>query len=672
MTSYIHLKETPKAPLMLIVLLSCTFLVSTCTKRNKKPATPIVTGNGEIRAVSLNALQQKLKACLPNNACPPELLQFAGIKKMMGVIADEQNHDFVLFGQTDDNLPPLQLEDFVVALRNAWLKYASLKGDVYVYSNPGCSIDPNPEVMRQLERASDFKISPSGDASQSISNWNQVCERPQAVRVLGIPFNTHFAQVMIKADYDMKRLVDGSDALDLPGLVSLMDMRIEEAKNESSQPLNAFTSGASLNRFWFYPGENVYEENEGIILIRKCPIKLLTEQMYSNGKNRTDGSGNVDPLANEFANGLTILYEKVARTRSIYAELSGLFRLTALAKIMKSRYAELGVDLSYLLDTYPVETTPIQKELPGRPSVREFQDSQEIRGGTRHIYRWFQSCGGVDIGIEADSAIFRKSANERLLGFKQEVLGSRLAPDSAYWVLLEGSAETRSALAYNSRIYELNQVNEESRLFTVVSSVEGRSFRYELYDGERTEQFANIGDLVGRVNDRLADDLRKFIYFDVEGISSEKDLEAFAASCRLQQAARNQEVEIVTLSRAKAPTEVQDAFLSPGIRLDKSASRVEAVTEGARKGRFKVVLNFLTNIGNAVRRVIVNVYFKTIDQAQAFVDAVHLESGTQKFRLSSPADVINQVLKKVKREDLQELGDFYIAKVGAPAAMETT
>src|ERR1700682_1725591 len=86
--------------------------------------------------------------------------------------------------------------NFVVALRNAWLQYAPLKDNVYQYSNPGCSIDPNPAIVHELQRIGNFKVSSSGDATQSIDNWNRVCEGQQAVRVLGIPFDTHFAQVM--------------------------------------------------------------------------------------------------------------------------------------------------------------------------------------------------------------------------------------------------------------------------------------------------------------------------------------------------------------------------------------------------------------------------------------------------------------------------------------------
>jgi hypothetical protein len=644
--------------------------LANCKKSVKKPLAPVATGNGEIRAVSLNGLQQRLKACIPKSSCQQELLQLAGIKKMMGVIADEQNHDLVLFGQTDSSLPPLQLEDLVVALRNAWLLYAPLKDNVYQYSDPGCSIDPNPAIVHELQRIGNFKVSPSGDATQSIDNWNHVCEGPQAVRVLGIPFDTHFAQVMVKADYDMKRLVDGSDALDIPGLVSITDREVEKAQNEIDQRQPVSLAGPSLNRFWFYPGANIYEESEGIILIKQCPVKLLTEQMYSNRGEQLAGSGDVDPLANEFADGLTVLYEKVAQARPIYAELAALFRFAAVAKIMKSRYADAGFDLSYLLERYPVATTSVDKSLPGRHTVKQIH-REDSANGYRQLNLWFPSCGGVDIGIEANAANFKNVSNEKLLGFKQGILGSRLSRDTPYWVFTKATAESTAALAYNSRIAEVNQANLESRLFTVVISVEGRSFKYQLNDGDRLEQFANVSDLMESVNAKLAGDARKIVYFDVDGIANGEKLEAFASSCRIQQAKRNKEIEIITLSRPNGSPEAQDAFFSRGIRFDGPASTVEEVAEGAHKGRFRAVLKFFTSVGGTVKRVVVSVLCNTRAQAEALLNAFRLQSLTPRFRLSSTSDVINQIRTLLKEGDRPELSDINLAKLIVPSELET-
>lgn len=106
-----------------------------------------------MRAISLKALQAKLRDCQPKNSCSDKLLRLAGLNTILGFAADETNQDMIFFGQSEPGLPPLYLEDFVIALRNAWMKYAPLEGNVYQYSFPGCSIGPVPLVIFIAEGA---------------------------------------------------------------------------------------------------------------------------------------------------------------------------------------------------------------------------------------------------------------------------------------------------------------------------------------------------------------------------------------------------------------------------------------------------------------------------------------------------------------------------------------
>ena len=223
----------------------------------------------QIRAISLRVLQERLEAHGAKGPRPKELLHFAGITRVEGYVVDEVKHDVILFGQVNPTLPPLYLDDFVIALRNATLKYAHLKGNTYYYSDPGCSIDPDPKVMGKLDSLAGKIIQKSypGGIDKGIEEWHDICRSPQQVRVLGIPFHTHFSKVMVKADYDMKGLVDGCDDLDIPGFDSLSDITLAKAKSYIIQGKPIPIPLSSMNRFWFYPGENLYEEDEGIILI---------------------------------------------------------------------------------------------------------------------------------------------------------------------------------------------------------------------------------------------------------------------------------------------------------------------------------------------------------------------------------------------------------------------
>lgn len=298
----------------------------------------------EVRAVSLKVLQARLRICQPKNACPPELLRLAGLNTILGFVIDQTSQDLILLGQSDPSLPPLYLEDFVIALRNARMKYAPLVGNVYQYSYPGCSIDPVPEVMRELQLVEQQLGSgrSSGEVERALDNWRRTCQKPQAVRVLGIPFDSRFAQVMVKADYDMKTLADGADSIGIPGFISMTEMSLGEARRAILQN-RTVTLSASLNRFWFYPGETVFEEDQGVFFLKRCPVKLLTEQMYSNARGQTIQSGMANPRAERFSENFTALYDRVARQRPIYQELENLFRFVALAKLIEVGKSSGGV-----------------------------------------------------------------------------------------------------------------------------------------------------------------------------------------------------------------------------------------------------------------------------------------------------------------------------------------
>jgi hypothetical protein len=393
--------------------------------------------SSEGRALSLRVLQERLTACQGKGSCPLELTQLAGINRVYGYVVDEVNHDIILIGRVDNRLPHIYLEDFIVALRNAWLKYAVLKGNTYYYSNPSCSIDPNPEVIQKLQ-AIGGKIlgNPStSDMEKGIEAWHKICRFPQKVRVMGIPFDTHFAWVMVKADYDMKRLVAGSDSLSIPGLISLSDMTLSKIKSDIVQGRPTSIPLSTMNRFWFHPGENSYKENKGIVIIKNCQVTLLTEEEYLHKSGKIAGKGRPNTMAQEFASNFTARYAKIAKQRPIYAELENLFRFVALGKIInfKSPQKEAALDLGYLLNHCPIPKKSVSRHLEGRSNVKHFEHRQDLQGGYKIIQLWLPSCGGVSIEIEISQKDFVKDTTGKLSELRAIVLNDRPTPDALFW-----------------------------------------------------------------------------------------------------------------------------------------------------------------------------------------------------------------------------------------------
>ena len=384
---------------LIIFLILCCFSLRESSGRNKDE---ISFQNG--RALSLRVLQETLANHPLGKPRSLELTQLGYITRFRGYVVDTATHDIILVGDSIPFDPPLNLDDFVVALRNAWEIYTETRGNLRIYSDPGCSIDPDSQVLQRLQKLENLISSASTDeeVEKRIQDWCDHCKKPQQVRVMGVPFKSRFAKVMVQADYDMKTLVNGSDdTLNVAGFKSLTDMTLDAIKPFliKRKPIPFHIS--TLNRFWFYPGKVSYLHDEQTGVLDQCQVKLLTEEEFLEESGTTRGTGQGDSLALLFCEDFTNNFSQIAEQRPIYAELEELFRFVALAKLMRQQNCTevAGLDLSYLLYEYKIATYRVSQSLPGRSNVKEFTHRREYDGGYGELHFWLQNCGGVKIEI---------------------------------------------------------------------------------------------------------------------------------------------------------------------------------------------------------------------------------------------------------------------------------
>ncbi len=364
------------------------------------------------------------------------LLYLCGINRVDGFVTDAENQDVVVYGQVLEDRMPLYTNDFVIALRNAWMVYAELKDNTYYYSNPGCSIDPNAKVLAQLNELSQ-RLNSVTDAEAKdtvIEMWHDICKLPQTVRVFGIPFESRFASVMVDADYLLKRIVDGSFVPDVNGITGLLPA-VKSQMETDIRVGNSITVGiASMNRFWFYPGDYQFSYDDQVAKIDDCPVTLLTESQYlHSSEKKLMGSGKADPMAEAFTNNFTSHYQELAETEPLYAELEELFRLVALAKLMEYYKLRNIVDMDYLLEQHAVGDTPVPKTLEGISRIERFEHTREIENGTETIKLWLPSCGGVGIDMEVGPDVLQKDIEGKLNTLKKRVLDARPQKDALFW-----------------------------------------------------------------------------------------------------------------------------------------------------------------------------------------------------------------------------------------------
>lgn len=410
------------------------------------------------RAVSLRVLQSTLQKG------PSKLAsELCGITRITGFIADKKTQDIILVGQVDPSYPALYLDDFVVAFRNINHQYIRQEGHTRYYSAPGCSIDPDPRVLGELNDQSQ-RIAAISDADrkrEGFDAWQEIGRQPQKVRVLGVPFDTRFAKIMVDADYYMKRLTNGSVDLGIKGFDSLMDMEVRLSEKNLDNGKNGYEESNSLNRFWFCPGESTFSDDDGMVTLEKCDVKLLTENEFLTKEGQISGMGRPDPMAKIYADNFSTHYGEIAQARSIYKELEGLFRFVALANIIKDEnaFSSASLDPNYLIKNYRIANVPVNRSVVGQTNIREITHDLKNGSTVTKMIVWHMSCGGVAMDVHpkrvrkassqvnaissnapkkavvAKSDLKRKTAANRQASAKKKVLTARRSSDALFWDL---------------------------------------------------------------------------------------------------------------------------------------------------------------------------------------------------------------------------------------------
>src|SRR5205809_6666767 len=126
-----------------LALAACTSPTYTGEAAGECRAVPPAEGPSAcLRALSLKTFQERLRACAAAGTCGPAELQVAGITRPLGYVVDRGGHDVLFFGEADPARPTLNVETFLVALRNQFFAYAPVTGNTRTYAYPGCTIDP--------------------------------------------------------------------------------------------------------------------------------------------------------------------------------------------------------------------------------------------------------------------------------------------------------------------------------------------------------------------------------------------------------------------------------------------------------------------------------------------------------------------------------------------------
>jgi hypothetical protein len=221
----------------------------------------------------------------------------------------------------------------------------------------GCSIDPTKEGLAAMQAflAKTGRVNPQGGTDNLVAGMKEALGE-QKVTIQGVSPATHFANVMVEADYRMK----------------LIGIGLETPPVRMKTWIDLASAGAvaanALQRWYFVPDYQrvrIAEDDLAIELVGEG-IKLCSadEVVLPNGQRL--GADRADKASKTFTETFTRSYAQIAARSPVYAQLRCLVDLAVAAAYLQEHdgYGKAGWAAGTLRDekAYPIETLSVPRE----------------------------------------------------------------------------------------------------------------------------------------------------------------------------------------------------------------------------------------------------------------------------------------------------------------------
>jgi hypothetical protein len=331
-----------------------------------------------MRTVSLRGLQGAIAAAAHAGADMPDDVRYlAGLQSIRYVFAYPELQDIVLVGFGEGwkvdprgnvvgestGLPVLLLDDLLVAVRSA---HGAARGGI------SCSIDPTAEGLSRLQSFADA-LKGSAPSAAALGGIEEALG-PQSITVSGVPATSHFARVLVAADYRMKRIAMNFEPSPVAGLKSYLEM-IGGRSRAGVQNM--------LPRWWLAPDyEPLATDAPGLSWELRGGVKAESEEDFLSADGTRQRTGRTGGATARWAASMTEHYTELSRQEPIFAELKNLMDFAVVAALItKEDLAEkAGCDLGVLLDeaNLPADEFAAAERAPSIASVIENRRSWVI------------------------------------------------------------------------------------------------------------------------------------------------------------------------------------------------------------------------------------------------------------------------------------------------------
>ena len=322
---------------------------------------PKVAAFSKMRKISLTRLEKVVRQ--QEGVLTDEMRNLAGLLRVRYVFCYPETGDLVVAGPAEgwitdlagrvvgvnSRQPVVSLQDLVVALR-------AFPPDKDGTGLIGCSIDPTAEGLASMQRflRSIGSRATPGDTAYIVGGLRTSLGL-QEVSVMGVSPKTHFAQVMVEADYRMKLIGIGLERPPIR-LVSYVD------RAKPSQ-----VGRNAMQRWFFTPDyQCVRASQDGLAMeLVGDGVKLVgeDEMVTEGGQRKAAARGNKASQA--FVTDFTKNYPSLANRSPVYAQLRNLIDLSIASAYIQQedlyRKAKWQMELFGSEKAYPVERYNVPK-----------------------------------------------------------------------------------------------------------------------------------------------------------------------------------------------------------------------------------------------------------------------------------------------------------------------
>ena len=318
---------------------------------------PKIASFSKMRKVSLNRLEQ---AILGHQGTLSDEMRFlAGLQRVRYVFYYPESKDIVLAGPAEgwvsdpagrivgltSRRPAIQLQDLVVALR-------AFPPNGKATHQIGCSIDPTQEglaAMQRFVRSIHLNGPPDDEQVQAIAEGVRNSLGLQNVTVNGVSPKTHFAQVLVEADYRMKLIGIGLETPPVKFANYVEKANLHEVSRNAMQ------------RWFFVPDYQCVRQSDDRLAMELVGdgVKLIGEDELVLGTGERKSAAGHNKASVAFTTGFTRKYPELAERSPIYAELRNLIDLSIAAAYIQEQgyYEKAGWKMDFLGSEkeFPVE-----------------------------------------------------------------------------------------------------------------------------------------------------------------------------------------------------------------------------------------------------------------------------------------------------------------------------